>query len=366
MKQTVKVAAIQARQRLISYGVPTASEALKEIRANLGELVGLAERAAEMGCQIAAFPEDTLGAIEWEAGHWDEAAELLRPAEQEMLARFGQVAAEHGMYIICGSDTVESGRVYCSAILIGRDGKEIGRYHKVHPPIVERTTPGEGFPVFEAPGLGTVGMCICYDITMPETTRALALAGADLVFHVTMGGASLASAEASRACFRARAAENYIYLVVAHRGGGSLIISPQGEILAEGGREPDAIVTADIDVAGGREAGDAHGGLTSDFRARLFRERNPSAYGMLLRQHPPILDKLTDIHVPSREEAAALAAEAFTTGPAAFYEAERWLAEGRREEARRQFEDLAERFGTTWIGRASRERLEGIAEEEMN
>lgn len=362
MKQTIKVAAIQAKRRLISYKVHL-KEALNQVRANLDILVALAERAAKMGCQIVAFPEDTPGAIVWEAGHQDETTEFLRSVEQEILTRLGEVAAKHGMYIICGSDTIEDGRVYCSAILIGRDGKEIGRYHKVHPPLHERSTPGKGFPVFDAPGVGTVGMCICYDITMPETTRALTLAGADIVFHITMGGASMASADASLACFKARAVENYIYLVSAHRSGGSLIISPKGEILAEGGQNPDAIVTADIDLAGGREAGDAHGGITSDFRARLFRERTPSAYSILLEEHPPIIDKLKDIYVPTREEAGALAAEAFTTGPDAFYEAERWLAEGKTKEAKRRFEELAERFGTTWIGRASRERLKKIAEQ---
>jgi len=362
MGETVKVAAIQAKRRLISYKVPTVSSALVQVRASLDKLAPLAEQAATLGCDIIAFPEDTLGVIEWEAGHQGEIAEFLGPAEQEMLERFGQVAAKHGMYIICGSDTIEGDLVYCSAILIGRDGREVGRYHKVHPPLHERSQPGEGFPVFKAPGIGTVGMCICYDITMPETTRALALAGADVVFHITMGGASLASADASLACFKARAVENYIYLVVAHRGGGSLIISPQGEILARGGREPDAIITADVDPAGGRAAGDAHGGITSDFRARLFRERAPGAYGILLKEHPPVLDKLKDIDVPTREEAAALCAEAFTTGPDAFYEAERWLSEGKTGEAKRRFEELAERFGTTWIGRASHNRLKKMAE----
>ena len=363
MAHPVRVAAIQAKRRTISYKVATVEEALNQVRANLDELTLLAEQAAAMGCQIVAFPEDTLGTIEWEAGHQDEDAGLLCPAEQEMLIRFGQIAAEHGMYVICCNDCVEGDRIRNTAILLGRDGREIGRYHKVQPPIHEGSHPGEGFPVFEAPGVGTIGLCICYDMQFPETTRALALAGADIVFHLTMGGASLASTDASLAAFKTRAADNYIYVVVAFRGGGSLVINPKGEILADGGREPDAIVWAEIDPFGDREAGDAHGGFTSDFRARLFRERTPGAYGILLDEHPPILDKLKHIHVPSREEATALAAEAFTTGPDAFYEGERWLAEGKTEEAQQRFEELTEHFGTLWIGRASRDRLKKISEE---
>ena len=360
----IRVGAVQARNRTFSYKVATAGEALERVRANLDDLVGLVEKAAAQGCDIVAFPEDTLGTLEWEAGHWDEVAKFLQPAEKEMLTRFGEVAARCGVRIACCNDCVEAGKVYNTAILIGSDGQEVGRYHKVQPTLSERgREPGRSFPVFDVPGIGTVGMCICYDMMFPETTRALALAGADIVFHLTLGGASLASAEASLAAFRARAADNFIYVVVAFRSGGSMIISPKGEILAEGGSEADAIVTADIDPAGGRDAGDALGGITVDFRARLFRERNPAAYGILTEQNPPVLEKLKEVPVPSIEEAARLFNEGLTTGADAFYEAERWMQEGRIEEARQRFEELAEHFGTIWIGRAACEQLAKIGEQ---
>ena len=357
MAETIRVAAIQTRRRTLPYKIPV-TEALELVRKNLIELVALAEQAAEKGCHIIAFPEDTLGTLEWEAARWNQVAGLLRPAEQEMLTRFGEVAAKHGVCLIGCNDFVQRGHVYNTAILIGSDGREIGRYHKVHLPLPASTrTSGTHFPVFQVPGIGAVGMCICYYMILPETTRALALGGADLVFHLTMGGASMAGGAASRAAFITRAADNFLYLVVAFRGEGSLIISPKGDILAEGGKEPDAIVMADIDLTSGREAGDALGGITTDFRARLFRERVPRAYGILMEGHPPILAKLQGISVPSPEEAAALFAEGLTTGADAFYEADRWLGEGRLEEAKARFEALAERFGTLWIGRAARERL---------
>ena len=361
MSGTIRVAAVQAQRRTISYKVGPAEAALRCVDANLDELSALAESAARQGCQIIAFPEDTLGTLEWEAGHWEEAKDFLRPAGQAMLARFGEAAAKHGVFIICCNDCVEQEAVYNTAILLGRDGREIGRYRKVQPTLSEQSRErGQDFPVFEAPGIGTVGLCICYDMVFPETTRALALAGADIVFHLTMGGASLAGPEASLAAFRTRAAENFLYIVVAFRGGGSMVIGPKGEILAEGGSEPDAIVMADIDPTTGREAGDALGGFTSDFRARLFRERNPAAYRILTEQNPPVLEKLKHIPVPSVEEAARLCAEGMTTGADAFYEADRLLSEGRVEEARRRFTELSEHFGTLWIGRVARERLARI------
>ena len=66
---------------------------------------------------------------------------------------------------------------------------------------------------------------------------------------------------------------------------------------------------------------------------------------------------LEQIQVPDTETAGDLFAEALTTGPEAFDEGERWLREGETEQARRRFGELSEHYGTTWIGRAARERL---------
>ena len=365
MGNTVRVGAVQGSRTTISYRVPTPREALEQVKANLEVLAAQAVEAAGKGCTIAAFGEDTLGTIQWEAGHWDRVADLLVPAEEATLERMGQVAAEHTMNIIVCNDFAEGADVYNTAVLIGPDGREIGRYHKVNLPLHEQArTRGDGFPVFDAPGVGSIGMCICYDLVFPETTRALALAGADIVFHLTMGGASSANREASMACTKARAAENYVYLVVAWRGGNSLILGPKAETLASGKEAPGELLVADIDPTVGREAGDAHGGTTSDFRARLFRERVPSAYGMLMEETPPVLEKLKGVHVLSGREAAALSAEIFTHASVAFYEADAKFKEGRLSETKAEFTRLAERYGTTWIGRASRDRLAKIAEEE--
>ena len=138
-----------------------------------------------------------------------------------------------------------------------------------------------------------------------------------------MGGASYGDGDASLAAFRTRAADNFIYLVVAFRGGGSMIIGPKGQILVQAEDGDDGIVAADVDLGGGREAGDALGGTTKDFRARLFRERNPAAYRILTDENPPALERLRDVEVPTEAEAASLFAEGITTGTERFYEAER-------------------------------------------
>ena len=97
-------------------------------------------------------------------------------------------------------------------------------------------------------------------------------------------------------------------------------------------------------------------------RARLFRERNPKAYGILVDPEPPALTKLGDVFVPSVKEAARLTNEGLTTGADAFTEADKLMSDGKAEEARARFEELSEHFGTIWIGRSARQRLKEMDE----
>ena len=133
-------------------------------------------------------------------------------------------------------------------------------------------------------------MLICYDLVFPETARCLALSGADIIFFPTMGGAAVGDDDIGTQALRVRAAENHVYLVVAFRGSGAMIISPRGKIIARA-EGTDGIVYADINPRDGRQGGDAMN-HQQDMRARLFRERNPAAFGRLIEPSPPILDKL--------------------------------------------------------------------------
>jgi hypothetical protein len=278
-----------------------------------------------------------------------------------MLERLGNAAASHRMYLIVCSDAFDSdGRVYNTSFLLGRDGKELGRYRKVNLPMPEqRSARGKEFPVFATPDLGTVGMLICYDMVFPEAARCLALQGADIVFHPTLGGAAIGDEEISLAAFRTRAVDNFIYLVVAMRGEGSMIISPQGKILAKA-QGADALAIADIDPLGGREGGDAFN-TQRDMRGRLFRERVPQAYGVLTDPDPPVLRKVSS-NVTTEQAIRNLSA-VLTTGEERFKEAEALARAGKTEEAIRLFERLCVECPTSWIDRESRTRLRDLRQQ---
>jgi predicted amidohydrolase len=331
-------------------------EALKAIEGNVREILALVDAAADAGCIAVAFPEDTLGMTGLEAYHFDDQKPVVDPAVRMLFEAVGGKAAERSIYVIVCTDVFYDNDCCNTAVLFGRDGSQIGRYHKVNLPIGEQTRKrGDAFPVFQTEELGGVGMCICYDMVFPETTRALALGGADVVFHLTMGGAACPGGTASDAAFITRAADNELYLVVSWRGN-SRIISPAGEVLAQGDTG-GGLTVAEFDPFSGREFGDATGGTFPDHRARLFRERVPQAYAILTEPNPPVLAKFKDTPLPEVQDVARLAAEVLTTGEERFSAAGQLVNEGKTEEAIREYEAMSERFGTTWIGRAARKRL---------
>lgn len=353
--RTVRIAAAQPRARLIDWHNTNPKDVLAKVDQSLGELETLVDRAAARHCDVIALPEDTLGLGHWLAGNDGLSREVLPEAVRHMLARFGVAAAKHRMYVVCCNNSAGSnGAVYNTAFLLGRDGKEIGRYRKVCPTIHERyCTPGDKLPVFDTKDLGGVGMLICYDMVFPETARALALAGADIIFHPTLGGAAIGDGDMSRAAFRTRAVENFVYLVVAQRGAGSMIISPQGKIIAEA-QGPDSLAIADIDPFGGREGGDAMN-HQRDMRARLFRERNPAAFGILADPHPPALARLPA--TITEQEAVRMAQRVLTVGEEEFKAAAALASQGKTEEAIAAFNRLRREYRDSWIDRVAAERL---------
>jgi hypothetical protein len=147
--------------------------------------------------------------------------------------------------------------------------------------------------------------------------------------------------------------QSFSYLVVAMRGSGSMIISPQGKVIATA-EGPDGLAIARIDPLAGRERGDAYN-TQRDMRGRLFRERVPKAYGILTDPAPPVLAK-----VPSNvttDEAIRIHSTVLTSGEERFNKAENLARAGKTEEAIKLLERLCEECRTSWIDRVGRERL---------
>lgn len=102
-----------------------------------------------------------------------------------IVSRFAAFAKENRCYVICPLNTRSHNRVYNSAVMLDRDGKVAGQYHKIHPTVSEMTAgvlPGPlDPPVFET-DFGTIGVQICFDVNWPDGWHRLRAAGAEIVF----------------------------------------------------------------------------------------------------------------------------------------------------------------------------------------
>jgi predicted amidohydrolase len=345
----------------IDYRLESPAEALEQVDRSIEILEGIVHKAGKAGCDVLALPESTLGLMRWQGTHPEILGDVLPEAVARMLERLGGATAAHNMYLVCCTDVLEpGGALRNTAFFLGRDGREIGRYHKVNLPLHEQhKEPGNGFPAFQTPDLGGVGMLICYDMVFPEPARCLALNGADIIFILTMGGAAFGGEEISRAAFRTRAAENLVYLVVSWGGGnertGSMIISPQGEILVDE-RKPGAVAIADIDPFDGRQAAD-FANCQNDMRSRIFRERRPEAYGVLTALHPPALDRLPNYTPAPAQEIARIFHRATTVGHVEYDQAQELVRKGEISKAIEALESLQLEYPGTWFDRMASEQL---------
>ena len=248
----------------------------------LDKAVRLIEKAASNGAKMACLPEVTI-----EIGKW---LRTVSPAQRMAVARrwwarmietVGPVARRAGMVvIICGVEP-QGEDLFNSAAVIGDDGRLIGCYHKVHLTSGEAQwlKRGESFPVFDT-RFGKAGVFICWDVIYPESTQALGLNGAQILFQPTYGhSGSMADPMA-----RVRAHDAVCPLVVSMWNGQGVIIDRDGKILAEAERTrdwtdiiPDQIIYAEVDPTAPRKwLG------FEDTKAGLIAERQWKTYGPLV------------------------------------------------------------------------------------
>ncbi|MGS0943154.1 carbon-nitrogen hydrolase family protein [Pseudomonas luteola] len=202
--------------------------------------------------QLIVFPETHLSGFPTH----ENVADVAEPIDGPSISRVRQAAHARQVSVAIGFAEADGERYYNTTLLITPDEIAL-RYRKTHLWSSDQgvLSPGDRFATCLWNGV-RVGLLICYDIEFPETARALAQLGAQLII-VTNGNMD-PYGPVHRAAIMARAIENQAFAVMVNRvgegdgdltfAGGSAVVDPFGNMLVEAGRE-EAHLSASLDLS---------------------------------------------------------------------------------------------------------------------
>lgn len=274
------------------------TEISDDVAANVGLITEMVRAAAAKGARIV-LPSELFESHYFCRTQNEADFDRARPAAgHPTLRHFQQLAAELGVVIPVSFFEQAGPEYYNSVAVFDADGTDLGLYRKTHlpdgPGYQEKFffRPGNtGFKTF-ATKFGTIGVAICWDQWFPEAARAMALAGADILFYPTAIGSEpeepdLDSRDSWQRVMIGHAVANAVGVVAANRVGvegegssaitfygSSFVANARGDKVAELGRDERGIALATLDLAQLRRVRASMG---------FFRDRRPDLYGDLSR-----------------------------------------------------------------------------------
>lgn len=233
---------------MVLLALMQANAAVLDVDANCAAIDEAAGKAAAAGAQLLLTPE--LFPVGYAPRRLR--AELDPAVLPEIRRALAGIAARHGIALVYSLPAVSAeGEWQITATLLDAQSAELLSYAKVHlfgPEERHAFTPSGAAPaVVDFLGVKT-SLVICYDVEFPETVRAAAVRGAQLVLAPT--ALSEGFEAVPQLLVRARALENHVTLAYAnHSGaeegcdflGGSVIAGPDGTVLAEAGADPELL-----------------------------------------------------------------------------------------------------------------------------
>lgn len=228
-----------------------------DVGTNLSRILRGISEAKAAGARVVVFPETALSGFDSKT-----IANLDWPLLKQAMSRIAEAAKACHLYVLYGSATPSGrDRPFNSAILVGPDGSEVTRYHKMVPE--GHFEPGDHLALFEIDGVPCT-VIVCHDERFPELVRIPVLAGALICFYISYEVNEPDNAERKKEGYRAqliaRAAENGIWVVQSNGIGSppgstrvslghSRIVEPGGVVLAEAPAMQDVMLVQDINPA---------------------------------------------------------------------------------------------------------------------
>ena len=270
-----------------------------DIAANVARAEGLVREAAAAGADVVLIQElfeTPYFCIEQDPKHLALARGV---ADSKTIARFADLARELEV-VLPVSSFERAGQAYFNSVaMIDADGSLLGIYRKTHIPNdvgyqeKQYFSPGDtGFRVWDT-RYGKLGIGICWDQWFPEAARCMALQGAELLLYPTAIGSELAIEHDSmphwRTVMQGHAAANIMPVIASNRVGietatvddrqrlefygSSFICDYMGQVVAQAGREEQAVLVHSFDLDAIAQHRD---------RWCLFRDRRPEHYGPIM------------------------------------------------------------------------------------
>jgi predicted amidohydrolase len=244
MQRILPLVAAQAQPRLIGQPVSAFAD---EVKAAL---------EAQPHSRLVVFPELHL------FGDEDpdlQRAEMLQasaePLQGPRVKELKQLAKDLNIWLVPGSvcEHGPEGQLFNTQLVLSPDGELAGYYRKIFPwrPF-EPYDPGDRFTTVDLPGIGRVGLNICYDAWYPEVSRQLAWMGADVILNVVKTTTPDRKQELVLA--KANSIVNQVFMVSVNCAGPtgkgqSIIVDPEGNTLAEAPDDQPQLLTAELDLA---------------------------------------------------------------------------------------------------------------------
>lgn len=265
--------------------------------ANLASAERLIREAAKRGANIILIQE-LFETPYFCKDHCPDYFNIAAPIDvNPAVLRFRELARELNVVLPASVYERAGNAFYNTVAIIDAGGAVLGTYRKAHIP----ESPGYHEKFYFSPGdsgfkvwrtrFGTIGVAICWDQWFPESARAMALLGADILFYPTAIGSepqdlSIDSKDHWQRAMQGHSASNITPLVASNRigaekgqrwtvtyYGSSFITDHTGAILKQADRASESIITASFDLKAIRAYRDAWG---------VFRDRRPELYKPLL------------------------------------------------------------------------------------
>lgn len=276
--KTIKAAVVQAASVLFdkALSLEKACHLIQEAGAKGSRVVLLPEafipgypRGFSFGMVVGSRSAE--GRALWQR-YWENALDMSGPDVQIL----GNAAKKAGVYLAIGiierDGEYSGGTLYCSVLYFAPDGSLLGKHRKLKPTAAERLIWGEGdgstLPVF-ATEAGKLGGLICWENYMPLARMAMYAQGVEIYLAPTAD-----SRETWQATLQHIACEGRCFVLGCNQfvtkemypsdlatieeladqpdvmcRGGSVIVSPFGEVLAGPLYDTEGILYADLDLS---------------------------------------------------------------------------------------------------------------------